>query len=165
MNVECQISALPERLREKIYIEPNSGCWLWMGSINSDGYGNAWHFGASFKTHRLIWLLFRRSDPELLHHRCQTRSCCNPLHLEAIERKEHQNRHQKILCRSGRHLLDQTRDSQGTCRECKNERMRLWYRSHADEYRKRHRDYHQANRSRDNERQRRNYQKNKTFET
>ena len=29
-----------ERIESRISPEPNTGCWLWMGSITGNGYGN-----------------------------------------------------------------------------------------------------------------------------
>lgn len=36
---------LPERIENKIYKDPNSGCWIWTGS-----YSNIWEV-----IHRYIW--------------------------------------------------------------------------------------------------------------
>ena len=59
--------------------DPNSGCWLWLGPINTKGYGRA---GAEY-AHRLAHRLFVGpvEDGMCVMHRCDTRSCANPRHL------------------------------------------------------------------------------------
>jgi hypothetical protein len=68
---------------EKFFMpEPNTGCWIWLGHINSKGYGKAAHEWA----HRLSFLLHRGPIPENLEldHKCRLRCCVNPDHLEAV---------------------------------------------------------------------------------
>lgn len=68
--------------------EPNTGCWLWTGSVDRDGYGlmrfNA-GFGRATSTtaHRAMWQF--RNGPLRLHqyacHSCDTPACVNPDHV------------------------------------------------------------------------------------
>src|SRR5208282_854629 len=62
---------------------PESGCWIWMGSINSSGYGNASHNRKTIRAHRLSWTLFNGLIPDGLWvlHKCDVPSCVNPSHL------------------------------------------------------------------------------------
>jgi hypothetical protein len=68
-------------------------CWLWTGS-RSNGYGQ---FGG-MNAHRYVWteILGRDADGQHVHHRCEFRSCCQPLHLEALTLPQHFTAH-KIL--------------------------------------------------------------------
>ncbi len=62
--------------------EPNSGCFLWLGAVDEDGYGFYWTGKSNCGAHRESW---RRtfSDPGKLWvlHKCDTPSCVNPDHL------------------------------------------------------------------------------------
>lgn len=61
--------------------EPNSGCWLWIGSVNP--YGQAKMGGRPFRAHRLAFLLATGESPQVVMHTCDVPSCCNPSHLRA----------------------------------------------------------------------------------
>lgn len=77
---------VPERFWNKILPEPNSGCWLWTGSVNS-GYGNArLPGGRTGSVHRFMYLtLIGTPDDGLeLDHLCRIRCCVNPDHLEPV---------------------------------------------------------------------------------
>lgn len=63
--------------------EPNTGCWLWEGSLMTRGYGQARVSGMNIGAHRLGYSLYRGDIPpgiEVFHH-CDTPACCNPDHL------------------------------------------------------------------------------------
>jgi hypothetical protein len=83
-------SELPTRLQEKIYIEPNSGCWFWLGALHKDGYAHI-HSGKNRKAlgHRLIYKFFGGPLAQDLEadHLCKTRCCVNPMHLEFVPHK------------------------------------------------------------------------------
>lgn len=72
-----------ERFENYFIPEPNSGCWLWIGGLNPDGYGSfRWSTRRSGKAHRISWRLYRgllRGAHVL--HRCDVRCCVNPDHL------------------------------------------------------------------------------------
>lgn len=72
-------AAVRDKLLSFISPEPNTGCWLWAGSIGSHGYGQMRHEGTTKLAHRLPAGLD-------LDHLCRVRSCCNPDHLEPVTR-------------------------------------------------------------------------------
>jgi hypothetical protein len=66
---------------EECYIpEPNSGCWLWLGSLNKDGYGCSY---PNIRAHRESYVLHKGpiQDGMCVCHKCDTPSCVNPDHL------------------------------------------------------------------------------------
>ena len=73
-----------ERFMSKVVPEPNSGCWLWMGSANISGYGRFSPYREKAKfAHR--WLFEKTTGITLgsLHlcHKCDTPACVNPTHM------------------------------------------------------------------------------------
>jgi HNH endonuclease len=83
--------AIADRFWKKV--EKSDGCWLWIGTLHSKGYG--WmKFTLSRSTagkkrkfvvraHRLSWLLHFGEIPAGLGvlHACDKRRCVNPAHL------------------------------------------------------------------------------------
>jgi hypothetical protein len=65
--------------------EPMSGCWLWIGLLNDNGYGVTNRSGEqrTLYAHRAAWELFRGPVPEGMNvlHRCDVKCCVNPDHL------------------------------------------------------------------------------------
>jgi ABC-type nickel/cobalt efflux system permease component RcnA len=63
-----------------------SGCWVFMGGLNKDGYGMIWHDGQMRYVHHLTHDLTKgRPRPGFERdHKCKIRCCCNPDHLEAV---------------------------------------------------------------------------------
>lgn len=72
--------------------EPNSGCWLWTGSVNGDGYGTAWRplWAKKYQlSHRVAYKAFKCDPKEkVVAHKCDNPICCNPDHLFAATQKE-----------------------------------------------------------------------------
>lgn len=73
--------------------EPNSGCHLWTGALDSKGYGMFWVGSASQprqKAHRVAFLAAGGVIPAgmQIDHKCRVRCCVNPAHLEAVTCRE-----------------------------------------------------------------------------
>lgn len=70
--------------------EPNTGCWLWMGSLNHAGYGWFWDGKRNRRAHRYSWELVHGDIPTGLYldHACRVRSCVNPDHLRLVTPKQ-----------------------------------------------------------------------------
>jgi hypothetical protein len=71
------------RFEKYVIPEPNSGCWLWVGSADRYGYGQLNIGGRPLKAHRISWEMHREPIPKGLFvlHKCDTPACVNPDHL------------------------------------------------------------------------------------
>ena len=76
LPVKERISNNSEKLTE-------SGCWIWMNSLDGSGYGQISTNSKIKRAHRVSYSEFIRDIPEgmLVLHRCDTPSCVNPSHL------------------------------------------------------------------------------------
>lgn len=130
-----------------------SGCWLWSGPADRDGYGTIRTSTGSHKVHRWSYEAHKGPIPPgmQIDHACHTRAvqagtcssdqdrcphrrCCNPAHLEVVtasentRRQDHANR-RKTTCPNGHDLTDETNvhvrpSGRRTCRACDRERKR-----------------------------------------
>lgn len=79
--------SIAQRLMRNVIFKPKSRCWVWIGSINAQGYGlitlmNPKHTRVA---HRVSYELFNGPIPAGLNvlHRCDRPPCINPDHLWA----------------------------------------------------------------------------------
>ena len=75
-----------ERFFENAMPEPNSGCWIWIGSCTSKGYGQFGYKGMNVPAHRWGYehLVGQIPSGLQLDHLCRVRCCVNPAHLEVV---------------------------------------------------------------------------------
>lgn len=122
-----------EQLAERFRAQHTVGdeCWLWTGKVGRDGYGrfsvkSRWHMA-----HRWVYEHTVGPIPDRLEidHLCQVKLCVNPLHLEAVTRRENMHRQPRIAarmaqteCKRGHPFTEANtgRDSRGNrfCRAC-----------------------------------------------
>lgn len=96
---------LPENLRlnlriaAKIPVGMTSPCWEWIGRLNRNGYGRAWHKGREPVAHRAVYeeIVGPIARGLVLDHRCRVRHCCNPQHLEPVTVGTNTRRGQAVL--------------------------------------------------------------------
>ena len=62
-----------------------SGCHIWMGGVNDQGYGLIRHGQRHKRAHRVAWEMANGPIPEgmVILHSCDLPSCVNPCHLTA----------------------------------------------------------------------------------
>jgi len=75
-------------LLNKISPEPNSGCWLYLGALQRNGYARIRFNGKTVIAHRVSYTIFKGEIPAGLEldHLCRVRCCVNPDHLEVVSR-------------------------------------------------------------------------------
>lgn len=82
---------LIERINRRVQKDPNTGCWLWTGTINSTtGYGTISVDAEVRSAHRLSYELHIGPIPAGLQidHLCRVRHCVNPDHMEPVTQRE-----------------------------------------------------------------------------
>ena len=133
------------RFHEYYIPEPNTGCFLWIGAMDSHGYGNFTSMAPrkrSVLAHRMAWLLDVGPIPDgmVLDHLCRVRACVNVRHLRVATQRENTLcgmgpaalRAQQTHCKQG-HAFDagNTYMWRGTraCRVCRRDAKRRWRQS------------------------------------
>ena len=110
-------------------VEKTEDCWLWRGKMDNHGYGYFYtpYFNVR-KVHRLVLELTGKElyDGKQIHHKCETRNCVNPEHLEQLTPKEHRKRHRATHCIRGHEFNKENTlytNNQRKCRICDTERV------------------------------------------
>ena len=126
---------LPSKFWSKTAID--TGCVLWIGAVNSKGYGCFAVAGVSKLAHRVVWEDTHGPIPDELQldHLCRVRNCVNVDHLELVSASENQRRKPVRIevggeCPSG-HPIGSTGDlyispkrRTAECRACRRELSR-----------------------------------------
>jgi hypothetical protein len=123
------------QLREHMnfHVDPETGCHVWDGWLNKNGYGRLYHEGREKLAHRLAWELRFGPISGELHHLCLNPVCVNTDHLMPVTSAQHKAFHGNEMagwrrnlthCKRG-HPFDSTNtyvrpDGSGrTCLRCK----------------------------------------------
>ena len=87
MSKNLTKNSAKEKIKFYTRKDPNTGCWIWQGYINENGYGKVRVGGKQYLTHRLsayAFLDFDLNSPLFACHNCpggDNSKCCNPDHL------------------------------------------------------------------------------------
>lgn len=126
---------------EKLMIpEPMSGCWIWLGGIDGNGYGhfltNAGNKSYLTLAHRWAYEYFIGpiSKGLQIDHLCRVRACVNPKHMETVTPGENTRRGIRATathCLRGHEFTETNtayyRPGARTCRECSRTNQRKNY--------------------------------------
>jgi hypothetical protein len=78
-----------DRVMVSVTVDPDTGCWVWMKPLESNGYARMSVGHKVQPVHRITYK--ERHGPDSIpdgyeiDHLCRNRACCNPDHLEAVE--------------------------------------------------------------------------------
>lgn len=82
----------PRPLEDRFWakVKKTDCCWVWVGSLNPDGYGNFGVGGTTRRAHAVAWEIKHGSIEKGLQidHLCRNRSCVNTAHLELVTHRE-----------------------------------------------------------------------------
>lgn len=135
-----RIENLREHFENSYVAEPNSGCWLWTGYVAGNGYGIIYgRFPDGThqqKAHRYGYQLIRGEVPSglQLDHKCRTRCCVNPDHLEPVTQQENMRRGERYralvtgTCKYGHpvRVVTQYGGKRSRCSTCQAKWKREW---------------------------------------
>lgn len=135
------MGSLKESIEERLdKTDGESGCWVWSGMVNQDGYGLVKIRGKRVMVHRAYLQETGVSIPEGLtvDHLCRNRACANPDHLELVTNLENVMRGfsppavnaRKTECKRG-HPFDAVNtyvapNGNRACKECRRMHLRKW---------------------------------------
>jgi hypothetical protein len=131
---------LRERVLAKLVIDP-SGCLLWCGGLDDQGYGRVRHHGRRIRVHRVMYQMFVCPIPPGLEpdHVCRVRRCAAPAHLELVTHRVNMLRGASMVaenavktrCGTCRRPYDEantyvTPDGRRDCRYCRRRRVKRY---------------------------------------
>lgn len=72
-----------QRFNSKIFPEPNTGCWLWGGSLKLNGHGTFSIYDRHYAAHKIAYFIANDKwvSAILIQHKCNNVLCMNPEHL------------------------------------------------------------------------------------
>ena len=127
-----------KRFAAKVSPPNTDGCILWIGTLNSAGYGVIGLGGrgtGNIRAHRAAYIMGKGPIPDelVIDHLCRVRSCVNPDHLEAVTSRLNVQRGSTILhevCKNGHPRTEENTyvDPRGfqECKLCRRDAVRRY---------------------------------------
>jgi len=110
-------------------------CWLWLGKLDKDGYGQVWRGQRPSYAHRVVYEEQRGpiAPGKVLDHLCRRRRCVNPDHMEPVSQDENLHRRKwgrrvkQATCPNGHSMSDCMVTPEGgrLCRTCNQPTRRV----------------------------------------
>ena len=112
----------------------NSGCLIWTGPLDKDGYGTFYLRRKGRRAHRVAWFNMNGPIEEgmVINHVCRNRACVNHQHLKIMTAAENNFKDstsipyinsQKTHCKNG-HPFDRKYGKQRYCSVCQSEKTK-----------------------------------------
>ena len=100
-------AAILARFMEKVRVDPETGCWEWLGAVKTAAhygdqpYGNFRNGTRVMSPHRFAYetLIGPVPDGLELDHGCRNRLCCNPYDVEPVTHKVNMERAYAVRAR------------------------------------------------------------------
>ncbi len=88
------LDGLPYRIRSKIVVSQETGCWLWQAWVSEKGYGYVYFCGRNLPAHRVVYeLLIGTIPPGLtIDHQCDSKHCVNPENVQLCTASQNRKR-------------------------------------------------------------------------
>ncbi len=76
-------ASVKDRIDHYTMVDPNSGCWLWTGAVDKNGYGKLTIQYRDERAHRAAYVEYNGAIPDgmVVCHKCDTPGCVRPDHL------------------------------------------------------------------------------------
>lgn len=140
---------IPNWIKGRFMIDPETGCWRWLGKRGSpySGYAQTKINGKLVAVYRVLYEEMVGPIPEgyqidHVHKKgCRYRSCINPDHLEAVTPKVNTQRYHdlKKTCPKGHPKTSEniyiTPNGARSCRRCRIANQRRWVAENYQHYR------------------------------
>ena len=114
---------LKENFEARVEKITETGCWIWVGAQNNQGYGVFRYRGKLHLSHRYSWILYKGEITGGLQvlHQCDISSCCNPAHLFLGTQKYNM----QDMNKKGRRVDNQAKGEQHNQAKLTEEQVRL----------------------------------------